>query len=380
MAGTRHPCSGPRQRSPAQGHCTRAPSQRSPCSTGASPSPPGRPTVPSAFELGATDLPSGLPRIRRRTPISGRQPPRPHPAVARVGHDRTCLPTFPQEAVIAVAMRIDVYTATAMKCPAALVVAWPLRPSCSSGCHSPRARCPGSLIAAGQRSPFGMQLGQRMWRSWPPSKRRGAPMAGFHPLAQDSSTPAARLARRGLLRTLPVILLAATRCACTPPTLPLGLELRAFLGGPARTASPSQWRCSATRAGHRPLSGHDCCRLAASAPSSVPQRQRWLETLRLSDPEVFTSPSARYRSGDLVRLVIECQRPDGSPVGDTVRLDFRLGEQDQVVTALEPGLSQAGPGAHWTVWALSSNAFGSQPQPKLGLPAHTPLKFSVVAE
>jgi len=108
--------------------------------------------------------------------------------------------------------------------------------------------------------------------------------------------------------------------------------------------------------------------------------QRWLETLRLSDPEVFTSPSARYRSGDLVRLVIECQRPDGSPVGDTVRLDFRLGEQDQVVTALEPGLSQAGPGAHWTVWALSSNAFGSQPQPKLGLPAHTPLKFSVVAE
>ncbi|HCZ07901.1 MAG TPA: hypothetical protein DHV07_02030 [Flavobacteriales bacterium] len=249
-----------------------------------------------------------------------------------------------------------------MKCHAALLVAaaaiW------STGCQSPDP-LPWKLVELGT---------EPITSAWERGEAVAAEIEGDRwpgfIFAHDSSTQG-RIARRDA-KTLPVIM-CGDKMRLHPKDLPLGWS--SYFSWEGRDSLTVQWRCY-----DRAAIARFGSRLLQTSATPQADEQRWLETLRLSDPEVFTSPSARYRSGDLVRLVIECQRPDGSPVGDTVRLDFRLGEQDQVVTALEPGLSQAGPGAHWTVWALSSNAFGSQPQPKLGLPAHTPLKFSVVAE
>lgn len=106
----------------------------------------------------------------------------------------------------------------------------------------------------------------------------------------------------------------------------------------------------------------------------------WRRALERAMPGSFTPPAAMYASGDTVTLTITCEHPNGQCVGDTVRLSFMKGQPDQVVPALEVGLSQAGPGAQWATWALSRDAFGSQGHPDLGLAPHTPLYFSVKAQ
>lgn len=121
-------------------------------------------------------------------------------------------------------------------------------------------------------------------------------------------------------------------------------------------------------------------RLTQASAQPAAEERLWMAALKSMDPEYSAPAQRRYQPGEKVHLSIACQRPDGSHVGDTIRLDFRFGETGQVVDALQPGLAQAGPGAHWSVWALSSKAFGSQRQSKLLLEAHTPLKFTVVAE
>ena len=108
---------------------------------------------------------------------------------------------------------------------------------------------------------------------------------------------------------------------------------------------------------------------------------RWLALLQKHLPDEGVHNGARVSEGDSIRLAISTWRADGEPLEpDTVRLSFILGDPDQVVPALAPGLARVTNTSQWTVWSSSAEAFGSGAHPELGLPAHMPLRFSVKVE
>ena len=185
------------------------------------------------------------------------------------------------------------------------------------------------------------------------------------------TTLQARIARRDVL-TLPT-LACGDRMRLHPADLPGSLT--AALDWPQEDSLTVRWDC---------LDGVKLADLGMQAfnwngDSTVAERM-WLEVLRSWKPETMTAPARRYAENDPVSLTVVCTRPDGRQVGDTVRMKFRKGETDQVVPALEQGLAIAGPGASWSVWSASNEAFGSQAHPSLGLTAHMPLHFTVQAD
>lgn len=180
-----------------------------------------------------------------------------------------------------------------------------------------------------------------------------------------------RIIRRDLA-SLPIIACGDVM-RLSPTDLPMALADR--LGWSGRDSVTVRWNCldrTALATLGRALVD------AAEAPALT--EAQWLRALKALEPEHFTRPEARYAVGDPVQLQVITLRPDGSRVGDTLHMDFIFGDRDQVVPALEAPLSQAGPGADWSVWAGSGFAFGSGPHPGLGLAAFTPLQFLVSAE
>lgn len=108
---------------------------------------------------------------------------------------------------------------------------------------------------------------------------------------------------------------------------------------------------------------------------------QWVALLRRHRPDTLMHIGAPLSAGDSIRLAISTMRADGVPLEpDTLRLSFILGEPDQIVPALEPGLSKVTDASRWTTWSNAQNAFGPGPHPDLGLPAHMPLQFSVKVE
>ena len=67
-------------------------------------------------------------------------------------------------------------------------------------------------------------------------------------------------------------------------------------------------------------------------------------------------------------------------VGDFERetqMEWRLGTQDQLVSALELAMSHSRLVETFTVWSVSEQAFGSQGSFRAGIPPRTPLRFDV---
>ena len=135
-----------------------------------------------------------------------------------------------------------------------------------------------------------------------------------------------------------------------------------------------RWRC---------LGRNEIARMGAvhlsRSPSPEAAEHSWWQALKRSSPDFFEPPAQRFAQGDPIRLSIVTLRPDGSMIGDTVKIAFFEGEPDQVVPALAPFVSLAGPGASAHIWSTSDGAFGSQAHPEWGLPAHTPVQFAVEA-
>jgi len=186
----------------------------------------------------------------------------------------------------------------------------------------------------------------------------------------NDSSPQGRIMRRDAL-TMPAIM-CGDKMRIDPHDFPLGW-VEQF--GWETDSLTVQWQCL-DRTGLAALGAE----IVRNSPQPEAEEVRWLDALMELDPPRYTEPSRPFLLDEKVRLAITCQRPNGAVLGDTVRLDFRFGESGQVVDAIVPGLQRAGPGAHWTVWSASSQAFGSHGQPELNLLAHTPLQFSVYVE
>ena len=180
-----------------------------------------------------------------------------------------------------------------------------------------------------------------------------------------------RIIRRDL-STLPVIACGDVM-RLSPADLPLGLTDR--LNWTGKDSLTVRWHCLDRTA----LATFGRAHVDAAEHPALVEAQ-WLQALKALEPEHFTRPTTRYAAGDSVLLQVVTLRPDRSRIGDTLHMDFTFGDRRQVVPALEATLSQAGPGADWSVWAGSAFAFGSGPHPELGLAAFTPLQFLVSAE
>ena len=154
----------------------------------------------------------------------------------------------------------------------------------------------------------------------------------------------------------------------------LPLAIREAVPGPHSDSIVIKWHCM----DRRKLAAFAAQQVALSAhPNQI--ESQWIASLRLGYPEEFEAPERTYREDETVFLEIATHRPDGSEIGDTVRLTFQFGQSDQVVPALEPFLLEAGPGCKASIWAPSADAFGQEAHPEFGLPAHTPVQFVVKA-
>lgn len=224
-------------------------------------------------------------------------------------------------------------------------------------CH-PKPSAPWKLIALGTE-PIDSALA------------RGEAICAWDP--NDTAWPALLYADDAIaLDSLPVIL-CGDQMTVLPADLPQ--ELRHHMQWEGSDSLTITWHC---------LGRRDLAQMGADLVSKTAQPAGaewvWHQAMNRAVPDTFVPPTAPYNWGDTVTLTITCERPDGRSVGDTVRLSFMKGEADQVVPALEAGLSQAGPGASWTTWALSQDAFGSGDHPDLGLAAYTPLFFRIEAQ
>lgn len=109
--------------------------------------------------------------------------------------------------------------------------------------------------------------------------------------------------------------------------------------------------------------------------------KEWIELLQLHHPNSERHEGERLKMGDEITLAVTTMRADAIPLEpETVKLTFHLGDSDQVVDALQPGLNIVRTHSTWSLWATSASAFGPEPHPELGLPAHTPLWFSATVE
>lgn len=109
--------------------------------------------------------------------------------------------------------------------------------------------------------------------------------------------------------------------------------------------------------------------------------REWIRLLQLHHPNSERHEGERLKMGDEITLALTTVRADAMPMKpETVKLTFHLGDSDQVVDALQPGLNMVRTHSTWSVWATSASAFGQEAHPDLGLPAHTPLWFSATVE
>ncbi len=184
------------------------------------------------------------------------------------------------------------------------------------------------------------------------------------------TSAASRIMRRELFGLADIA--CGDRMRLHPQDLPP--SLRAVLDEQYADSVELSWQCA-----HRTELAALLAPIVALSAQPGPSEERWLATLRKGFPEKVILPEHPYREGDHVQLEIEAYRPDGSLVGDTVKLAFRWGEPDQVVPALKPFLLQAGKGSSASLWSRSDQAFGTEAHPVLGLPAHTPVQFVVKA-
>ena len=106
----------------------------------------------------------------------------------------------------------------------------------------------------------------------------------------------------------------------------------------------------------------------------------WISMLQIHRPDTQRHDGVPLRIGEEVTLSIST-RADGRPLEpETVTITFNMGDADQVVPAIEKELNRARSNSEWTAWATSADAFGEEAHPELGLPAHMPLRFSVLVE
>ncbi len=235
----------------------------------------------------------------------------------------------------------------------------------TGGCR-PKEELPWTLLELGTE-PLHAALdgGAAIRATW---DDRQHPFQGL--MFPSDTTLQGRIARRDLL-TLPT-LACGDRLRLHPKDLPNSLTTQ--FDWPREDSLTVRWECLDGRA----LATLGRTIFSALEDSAHGERQ-WVAMLRQWRPETFTAPERIYSPGEKVDLTIVCSRPDGVQVGDTVRMEFRLGETDQVVPAVERALMKAGPGAYWAVWSPSEDAFGSRAHPDLQLPARTPLHFAVEA-
>lgn len=122
-------------------------------------------------------------------------------------------------------------------------------------------------------------------------------------------------------------------------------------------------------------------RIQQDSASADQMEAEWISMLQIHRPDTQHHNGVPLRLGEEVTLRVTTQCPDGRRLmPDTVRLTFRIGDAGQVAPALEEGLRHIHSESQWSVWSTSSNAFGSEAHPELGLPAHMPLQFSVAVE
>lgn len=200
---------------------------------------------------------------------------------------------------------------------------------------------------------------------------RGEAICAWDPL--DAAWPVLLYAGdAAVLDSLPDIL-CGDQMTVLPTDLPK--RLRQHMQWEGGDSLNLTWQCLGRQA-----LAHMGADIVSKAARPALAEQMWRQALERTMPGTYEPPMAPFAWGDTVTLTITCERPDGRAVGDTVRLSFLKGEPDQVVPALEAGLSQAGPGARWATWALSSDAFGSGAHPDLGLAPFTPLFFRAEAQ
>ena len=117
-----------------------------------------------------------------------------------------------------------------------------------------------------------------------------------------------------------------------------------------------------------------------SAPPSALE-QEWIKLLQMHFPDYSSHAGQDIQSGEEMTLSISTTRADGHPLQpETVSISFNKGDADQVVPAIERELNRARTISEWAMWATSADAFGEEAHPELGLPPHTPLRFTVRVE
>jgi len=191
-------------------------------------------------------------------------------------------------------------------------------------------------------------------------------------LADQGSEELAMLARD--LRSLPEIA-CGDRVRLLPSDMPLSIRHAAeWTGTDSLTV---QWQCFDEPG----LAALFLERIQQDSASADQREAEWISMLQIHRPDTQHHNGVPLRMGEEVTLRVTTQCADGRRLmPDTVRLTFRIGDAGQVAPALEEGLRHIHSESQWSVWSTSSNAFGSEAHPELGLPAHMPLQFSVAVE
>lgn len=176
------------------------------------------------------------------------------------------------------------------------------------------------------------------------------------------------------LRSLPEIA-CGDKVRLWPGDIPL--SIRHAAGWSGTDSLTVRWQCFDQTS----LSALFLEEIQRDSASANPWEALWISMLQIHHPDTQRHDGAPLRKGEEVTLSVTTQCADGRMLmPDTVRLTFRIGDAGQVAPALEEGLRHIHSESQWSVWSTSSDAFGSEAHPELGLPAHMPLQFSVAVE
>ena len=92
--------------------------------------------------------------------------------------------------------------------------------------------------------------------------------------------------------------------------------------------------------------------------------------------QVHSGHSKPREVDQTVLLRIRTATLDASMERET-QMEWKVGTQDQLVSALERAVMKSRIVEKFTVWSVSDQAFGSQGSSRAGIPARTPLRFDV---
>ena len=197
--------------------------------------------------------------------------------------------------------------------------------------------------------------------------------SGHHWLLPDQGSGELAILARDL-RSLPEIA-CGDKVRLLPDDMPL--SIRHAAGWTGTDSLTVQWQCFDQPA----LAALFLEEIQQDSALADPWEAAWISMLQVHHPDTQRHDGVPLRMGEEVTLLVNTECADGRKLmPDTVRLTFRIGDAGQVAPALEEGLRHIHSESQWSVWSTSSDAFGSEAHPELGLPAHMPLQFSVAVE